>query len=374
MRITALLALGSLALGSLPLSAQNEILYYKFEGGGSNALNYAEASPAPGQGSITNTLTTAPTSSFVPGQFGDALTSGVTPAPYQANYVDTGWAPSVTGSYTWAMWLRNSRGTPGPSLTYLAGIPVSGQFRIYTGSSILLTVGGAGGTSYYSTTANVYQLATAGWVHVAFVVDTASMTAQYYINGTPEAQLTLNGLPSITGAAFYIGRQTAANAPSIYDIDEFRFLQRAATATEVQTWATMNGAGASAFGAGCGASLAPANGQPVLGNLAFGLAGASSAPNSLGVLALGFSRTTWGALPLPFDLGFVFPQLAGCQLEASPDVTLSVVTDAAGAFAQAFPVPPLAAYDGFSLYAQGLLLGGPTGLASTNPVAIVLGN
>jgi hypothetical protein len=357
------------------LAAQTDVLYYKFEGGGTKALNYADNSPAPGEGPITNTLTTAPTTSYVPGRFGEALTSGLTPAPYQANYVDTGWAPSVTGDYTWAMWMRNSRGTAGPSLTYVAGVPVSGQFRIYGGSSILLTVGGAGGATYYSTNANVYQLATAGWVHVAFVVDTTAMTATYYINGVPETPDPLTALPNIVGSTFYIGRQTTANAPSIYDIDEFRFLTRAATATEVQAWATLNGAGASEFGNACGASLTTTNGLPQLGNPLFGFAvSAPAAASSLGVLALGLSRTTWGAVPLPLDLGLVLPPLAGCQLECSPDVTLTVVTDAAGNAQQPLPLPADPALDGFQLYAQTLLLGGPNGLSSSNPVGVVIGN
>lgn len=367
----------ALALASAAaLGAQSEVLYYKFEGGGTKALNYAIGSPAPGEGTITNTLTTAPTTSFVPGQFGEALTSGVTPAPYQANWVDTGWAPSVTGDYTWAMWMRNSRGTSGSGLTYIAGVPTStSTFRIYSGSSILLTVGGAGGVTYYSTTANVYQLATAGWVHVAFVVDTTAMTATYYINGVPETPDVLTALPNIVGSTFHIGRQALTNAPSIYDIDEFRFLTRAATAAEVQVWATANGAGASAFGIGCGASLATDNGAPVLGNASFGLAvSAPTAPSSVGVLALGFSRTSWGSVPLPLDLGLVLPPLAGCPLECSADVTLTIVLDGAGAAVQPFPIPVGAAYDGLQIYGQALLLGGPNGLSTTNPLGLVLGN
>ena len=359
---------------AMPLAAQSDVLFYKFEGGGSKALNYALGSPAPGEGAILNTLITAPIGSYVPGRFGEALNSGVTPSPFQANYVVTDWAPNVTGDYTWAMWLRNTRGTAAPSLTYIAGIPVSLQFRIYTGGAALLTTGNAGGTSSYATVANIYQLATAGWVHVAFVVDTTAMTATYYIDGVPEPSRVLAGAPNISGPQFHIGRQLPTLAPSIYDIDEFRFVTRAATATEIQSWATQNGAGVSEFGAGCGATLTTNNGLPQLGNLAFELQLASPAPNSLGVLALGVSRTAWGALPLPFDLGLALPPLAGCQLECSPDVALTAITDASGNFTLSFPVLPGAAYDGFAFYAQGLLLAGPGGFSTTNPVGIVLGN
>ncbi len=356
------------------LAAQNDVLHYKFEGGGTKALNYAPNSPAPGEGAITNTLTTAPTSSFVPGRFGQALTSGITPAPLQANVVDTGWAPSVTGDYSWAMWMYNSRGTAGPSLTYLAGIPVSGAFRIYGGSTILLTVGGAGGTTYYSTVANVYGLATAGWVHVAFVVDTTAMTGTYYINGVPEAPRVLTAMPNITGSDFWIGRQTAAGAPSIYDIDEFRFLTRAVTAPEIAMWATQHPAGDSAFGTACDATLGSTNGLPQLGNVNYALTIGSSAPNGVGVLTMGLSRTSAGALPLPVDLGTFLAGMGGCNWECSAEVSLLTLLDPAGAATLGFQIPPVPGFDGIEFFAQGLFVGGPRGVVSTNPFAFVLGN
>ncbi len=373
MKAHALLAV-ALPLAAQSLAAQSQVLYYKFDGVDAKALNYAAPSIAPGQGTVLNSLTTAPTTSTVPGRFGEALTSGITPAPYQANVVDTGWAPNVTGDYTWAMWMNNSRGTAGPSLTYVAGIPVSGAFRIYSGSSILLTVGNAGGGTYYSTVANVYQLATAGWVHVAFVVDTTAMTATYYINGVPEAPRALTGLPNIQGSTFLIGRQLPTAAPSIYDLDEFRFETRAVSATEIAAWATQNGAGSSAFGQGCDAAMAPRNGAPQIGNFFYELAVTSSAPFGVGVVAFGLSRTSVGPIPLPIDLGAYLPGMAGCGFECSPDASVLVVLDGAGSGAQPFPILPDQGLVGIQLYAQGLFVGGPRGNATTNPFAIAVGN
>ena len=358
------------------VSAQNEILYYKFEGGaGAKALNYApSSSPAPREGAITNLLTTAPTGSFVPGRFGTALTSGIATAPVQRNYVDTGWANPVpfTGSYTWAMWMRNSRNNPGPGLTYIAGIPVSGAFRIYSGSSILLTVGGAGGATYYSTTANIYQMSTAGWVHVAFVVDTTTMTAQYYVNGVAEAPLTLTAAPSFSGTTFLIGSQMTTNAPSIYDIDEFRFLGRTATVAEITAWSLANPAATSEFGAGCDATMTT-TGIPTIGNLTFGFTatGVSAAP---GTLLLGLSRTSLGAVPLPLNLGLLFPSMGGCNLESSAEFTFPLVLGGGGTGGIGFPILPNPTFDGLNLYAQGILIGGPRGLMTTNPVAVAIGN
>jgi hypothetical protein len=371
MRPLCLLSIGLVS----SLAAQNEILYYKFEGGGTKALNYAAGSPAPGQGAITNTLTTSPTGSYVPGRFGSALSASISPttAPYQANYVDTGWAPNVTGNYTWAMWMRNSRGTAGPSLTYIAGIPVSGMFRIYSGASILLTVGGAGGTTYYSTVANVYQLATAGWVHVAFVVDTTALTATYYINGVAEAPRVLTAAPNIIGNDFYIGVQYVNSYPSIYDVDEFRFLTRAATQAEITQWSTVNTAGSSVFGQGCGATLAPSGGLPQLGNYTYGFT-AAGLPNAVGFTTLGFSRNHFGPVTLPADLGSYVAGMGGCFWECSSEATLLTTLDPAGSATTALPILPQAQYDGLEIFAQSIFIGGPRGMMSTNPVCASIGN
>lgn len=355
------------------VSAQSEILHYKFEGGGAKALNYALNSPAPGEGPITNTLTTAPLESFVPGPFGMALQGGAATQPYQAVVVDTGWSPNVTGDYTWAMWLNNSRGNPGPGLTYVAGIPVSGSFRIYGGSSTLLTVGGAGGTTYYRTTANVYQLASAGWVHVAFVVDTVAATTTYYINGVAEAPVALTGAVNITGPTFTIGRQLPTSAPSIYDIDEFRFLTRTATPAEILGWASVNPAGLSTFGQGCDATMTAGNGLPQLGNVLFRM-DVQAAAGGVGFMVLGFSRTTFGALALPVDLGSVFAGMTGCPWEVSNDALILTPLSPVNTASLGFPIPPVPQYDGTEIFAQGLFIGGPRGLMSTNPMAIAIGN
>lgn len=350
------------------LAAQNEILHYKFEGGGNKALNYVPGSPAPGEGTILNTLTTAPTGSFVPGRFGDALNSGLST---QLNVVDTGWAPAVTGDYSYAMWLRNTRGTAAPSLEYICGTPAVG-FRVY-GSTQLLTVGGAGGATYYRTVANVYAMAATAWVHVAFVVDTTAMTATYYINGVPETPLVLTGPVNITGTSFLIGRAYSTSYPCIYDVDEFRFLDRQATPAEIAAWSSANGAGASEFGSGCDAALS-SNGLPVLGNLLYDLGVSTQVPGSVGIMAMGFSRTAIGPLSLPLDLGAYLAPMAGCSWEVSTDVTQLMLLDAQGQGVLPFPVPPVPGFDGVALYAQGLFIGGPRGTMSTNPVGIVLGN
>jgi hypothetical protein len=361
------------ALGSAAI-AQNDVLYYKFEGGGNIAVNYAVNSPAPSSGPVINTLTTAPTASFVNGQYGQALNGGIAQTPYQANHVSTGWAPNVTGDYTWAMWLNNQRGNPGPSLTYLAGIPTSGAFRIYGGSSTLLTVGNAGGSTYYRTIANVYQMATAGWVHVAFVVDTVAMTTTYYINGVAEAPVALTALPNIQGTEFNVGRQTLTNAPSIYDIDEFRFQTRAASAAEIAFWASQHPAADSAFASGCDATLRSSNGLPQFSNFLYQFDVSAQVPNTFGLFAFGLQRAQSGPVALPLDLGTLLPGMSGCEWHCSADATTLMVLDGAGNGTVGFPILPDPAFDKFAFYVQGIFFGGPRGQMTTNPFSVVIGN
>jgi len=210
-------------------------------------------------------------------------------------------------------------------------------------------------------------------VHVAFVVDTGTMTGTYYINGVPEPPRLLTAAPSIVGADFYIGCQYVNTYPSIYDVDEFRFLTRAATAAEITTWATVNTAGSSVFGHGCDASLAPAGGLPQIGNLQYGFS-ATALPGSVGFMTFGFNRNHFGPFALPADLGGYIAGMGGCQWECSSEVTVLTVLGSSGTGTTSFPILPLAQYDGLEVFTQGLFIGGPRGMMSTNPVCASIGN
>ncbi|MBL8898716.1 MAG: hypothetical protein JNM84_13850 [Planctomycetes bacterium] len=94
-------------------------------------------------------------------------------------------------------------------------------------------------------------------------------------------------------------------------------------------------------------------GAPVLGGASQLLL--SSAPQSRPfALILGFSKTSYGPLSLPFDLGLV--GAPSCALRTSIDVALNGWTDAQGQAGYAFacPVDPLLV--GAHLYAQALCL------------------
>jgi hypothetical protein len=104
----------------------------------------------------------------------------------------------------------------------------------------------------------------------------------------------------------------------------------------------------------------------------YGHSGTGSA-NSAGTLTLGFSSTTLGAVPLPINLGLLFPTLPGCNLYGSADVTLPFAVDAGGNFSIAFPILNNPFLIGATLYNQGVILGGAAGLQTTNGVAVSIG-
>lgn len=99
---------------------------------------------------------------------------------------------------------------------------------------------------------------------------------------------------------------------------------------------------ATQFGLGC-ASVAVANANlgskgDLLAGTTVALNSPSHAPNSLGLLVVGFSNTTYLGAPLPIDLDPLFGT-SGCDLHVSADALLPVQANGAGAFGIGFPMP-----------------------------------
>src|SRR5262245_53620853 len=96
---------GALVGLALAIAAQGpqDALWFKFdEVGGGKTVNYASgAGLAPAEGVITTTDTTA----FAPGRFGaGALRGG--PGGGSYSWVDTGYQPTFTGSFTVALFVK----------------------------------------------------------------------------------------------------------------------------------------------------------------------------------------------------------------------------------------------------------------------------
>jgi hypothetical protein len=93
----------------------------------------------------------------------------------------------------------------------------------------------------------------------------------------------------------------------------------------------------------------------------------SNAPaSSLGLFALGLSKTTWNSIPLPLDLNVV--NAPGCSLYVSLDVQFVIATDAVGnaSFKLGIPnTPQLAGLRFYNQYAIGAPVNG-FGVAFSN--------
>ena len=210
----------------LPAQSIPDLLYYRFnETTGPAVANQA----VPGMGNPSGTIT-GTGMTLTPGQYGNALT-GVGAAS-TADYVATGYTANLSGlSWTIEFWYAPSATVSATS--YLCGVPVSGAFRIFCGSSA--------GTNFVAsgtqlTTSIITGAVPAGgtWVHVAYVFDASVTPATLtgYANGalavtTPQTA----GVPIFNQAPFIVGGQTGAGLNG--RIDEFRLWGSARSASQI---------------------------------------------------------------------------------------------------------------------------------------------
>ena len=357
------------------VSRAQDVVYYRFDDAyGTKAINYAPNALGAQQGTITNQLPGAPASSWVAGRFGSALAAG-NPSPVQGNRVDTGWVPGTfTGPFSYALWIRKGS-TPAPTgIYYVFGSPTGGAFRLFgSGTGTSLTTTGYGATATNS--AGVYGMALTAWVHLAFVADTTAMTSTYYINGVAQTPTNLTVTPTWTSAVpFTVGQQLTTSPGSPWDIDEFLFTKRILTAAEIANMAARSIAGDAPYGGGCGnLTLGSAGGKPTTGNMTYQLTLTSPSAMSYAI-GLGTNRASFGGLPLPFDLGTLFPSLGTCLIDSSLNVTWLSGAKAPGTWTVGLPVPANPALDGLTLFLQAPAVGGTSFLDVSNAFSIGIGN
>jgi hypothetical protein len=361
---------------SIPaLASGQELLHYKFdENYGSKVINYANASPAPDEGTIVSNVPTAPAGSWTSGVWGRALQGGtLSPTPVLYNYVNSGWNPgTLTGSLTWASWLRMNPAAPTPSLSYMLGN--GSNFRVWTGGGGFLLTGGWGGTNVNTTSTAIQSMAKAGWIHVACVIDGTALKGTYYVNGIPENPVNLTAAVNCTGSAFYVGTYTGNTNVSVFDYDEFLLVNRALTAAEITTLASSSRAAHGAYGGGCGGLvLDGGTSLPTPGNFLYQLSLAS--PTSLAYsVGLGSNRASLGGIPLPFDLGLVIGGIGSCMVDSSLDLVSVGGSKGAGATIVPLPIPANPALGGVTLYLQTLGLGGPQPVLVSNAFSVGIGS
>lgn len=354
-----------------PAVAQDFIHYRLEEVCGNEAINLATGASALPQNGIIESTSAAPFR--IAGAQGAGLAGGSSVAPAFYNRIRTGWTPSAqpfTGDLTMAVFLRQSAAASG---FYIWGN--SGGFRLFTNGiagrglyqRTILASGGNGinasvANDMYlpATTVDFQSLASAGWVHVAIVVNATALTADWYINGV--SVLTLTG---VTGAQinaageFTLGQYNTSN--SDYDFDEFVMSNRAFSAAEILGLMNAPRGGSGRFTSGissqCGSvGLGSINGAPSLGNLNHSLQITTTVPTHFFSLMFGTNKCSLGGVfQLPLDAGQLSPIAAGCQLLVDTNMG-SISGIGTGNTSIAFPIPPLPQFSGMNLFGQAALI------------------
>lgn len=129
------------------------------------------------------------------------------------------------------------------------------------------------------------------------------------------------------------------------------------------------------FGAACAhsggvATIAPQGPARIGGQARVTVSGLPSS-TAVGLFLVGFSRTDWGALPLPMPLGFL--GRADCHLAVSLDVTLNA-TVSGGIANSSLGLPGLANALGLALFEQFFLVENSSAVAVTQGAQFLVGN
>ena len=201
-----------------------EILYYKFDQSGTTVTNLASSPP---MGTETATIEGSLTQGGM-GQCDGALIGSGNSS--NTDYVNTGWAPNLTGSsWTLSFWINNVSNYS--ALWYIFGDANSGSFRCFTngvaGADNFMLRGGL-------TDVPVPGGAAAGPQVITFVYDLNLNNIKAYLNGVlvntiAQGAVTISGPGPLKVGGYF---SNAGLAPGSR-MDEFRLYNRALNETEV---------------------------------------------------------------------------------------------------------------------------------------------
>lgn len=216
---------------SFSWSQTPELLYYKFDEIGTTVTNEATAPPV---GTATATIMGSITQGST-GQCGGALIGSGNSA--STDYLNTGWATSVSGSWTISMWTQDI--TASTTLFYIFGDNTAGSFRCFTN--------GVAGANNWILRGPFTDVLVNGGATVAphvttFVYDQAAGFIYAYLDGNlvstvAQTPFSLSG----TGPFKVMGYSTNVGAPANGLLDEFRFYDHALTAQEVMDMTPFSG-------------------------------------------------------------------------------------------------------------------------------------
>lgn len=275
------------------------------------------------------------------GRFGGGLRAGAT--------VDSGFAGDLGMRFTLAWFMRG-----GTAPTSASPVVTLGGFRVFTGGAAGagMRCSGAHGGGALDLGVDVQARAAAAWTHVALVVDGDAGQARWFVDGVLQATLPIAGVVGIPGGGGTLLVGSTPMQTCVYDLDEVRLTSAAESAGTIATWSTRSSPAAVPFTDTCGANVR-VDGIPRPGSsLRFRIEGP---PAALAMLTLGLGRRLAG-IPLPVDLGFIDPSLAGCEWHSDLTFVLPVAPiPASGVGSELLTLPNLAGLVGIDLRAQALV-------------------
>jgi hypothetical protein len=311
-------------------------------GAGTFAINHAGIG---GGAPSTAAVAAAVNDAWTPaGRFGAALRGG-------DGTCDTAWSGGLHGSFTIAWACKQRAPLGGPS-----EFAALGAFRCYIGGAAGSGVRCEGwGGSALQLTDDVQALAANAWIHVALVVDAEAGLATWYVNGLARqaSAISTNADLPVGPATLRLGTRPAGG-PGAYDLDDVRLRAAASSPAQIAVLAASSPASATLFGVACGAALRDQNGAPTLGNADYALR-IEGPPGANVALTFGLG-TRLGAVDLPFDLGLILPQLAGCPWFSSILLSQPAVVPPVGIARVPFPIRNDRAWAALEVYVQALLL------------------
>ncbi len=223
-KIYSLLVLGGLSL-SLNLFGQAvpELIYYKFDSG-SSIVNDASSPVGTNPTTITGTTLTVGGT----GMFGTALLG--TGGTSSAHRIATGWATSLSSSFTIGFWTDNI--TSSSTLWYVFGDNTASSLRCFTNgvagaNNWLLRCTGCGMPDITATNG-----ATTGSNYTHFVYDATASMMRAYVNGVKVDSAAVTGTVSLSGTEFTVGAYASSSGLS-GSMDEFRLYNRALSDAEI---------------------------------------------------------------------------------------------------------------------------------------------
>lgn len=203
-----------------------EVMHYKFDGTGTTVTNYAVgASAAPPTATIMGGITqgTAIAGTGIKSLVGTGVASST-------DYLNTGWAPNLSGSWTISFVTANIAASS--TLFYLFGDPATASFRMFTN-------GVAGPTNWILRGAGLTDTSVNGGALVTttvttFVYDQTAGEVRAYLNGALVSTVA-QGAVNMTGAGpFKVGGYSAnVGLPANGQMGDFRLYNRAISAAEV---------------------------------------------------------------------------------------------------------------------------------------------